>query len=502
MGAVFLCRFGLCFVGSKAIIGARLERAPGHSIVKGRRGLVHRLKKAAALLLAALLTAGMLSACASQEEVSSQVEDPNQLVLENDGSPTELVIAEIEYSQDRTQALTEIAEKYMADFPETKIRIVTVDSGEEAQALLEKGDADLVELSQDQLPECVEQGLLMDMNDYLDLWEERSSLTAPAKQVLDAMGAQWDYLMPATLNQDLLYYRSDWFDEYNEGLEEGLVYCRVWEDFPDAVEKLAEKGAAGLVFGGKEHLVDMFDSMLWSAVVLGRMYDPAAAYFSKVEDNETVFTLEQAYTAADQLQELIQGAVPQESLDWTEDQAVEAFTEGKAIALLAGQDRMDEISSAMDEGTWDVAAYPRGIAGQAIIGLEYTGFGVAASSENQGNAVHFLTYLSNRDNNTHLSAVCGTVPIHTVAADLEPTLEESPLAVNLLMVRRADWYYYAQEPVMYQAQDGWRQKADEDLRAYLDGSLSQEQLLEGFADYWTEALEQEGELWWQEETEE
>ncbi|MGI6254010.1 MAG: extracellular solute-binding protein [Acutalibacter sp.] len=457
---------------------------------------MHRLRKGAALLLAALLTVGMLTACSGgQEEVSSQVEDPDQLVLENDGTPTELVVAEISYSEERTQALEEIAEKYMADFPETEISIVTVDSGEEAQALLEKGGADLVELTQQELPGCVEQGLLLDLQEDLDLWEERSSLTAPAKQVLDAMGTQWDYLMPAILNQDLVYYRSDWFEEYNEGLDEGLVYCRIWEDFPDAAQKLAEKGAAGLVFGGKEHLVDMFDSMLWSSVVLGRISDPAAAYFSKVDENDTVFTLEQAANAVDQFQELIQGAVPQESLDWTEDQAVEAFTQGKAVALLAGQDRMDEISSSMEEGTWDVAAYPRGIAGQAITGLEYTGFGVAATSENPGNAIHFLTYLSNRDNNTHLASVCGIPPIHTVAADLEPSLEETPLAVNLLMVRRADWYYYAQEPVMYQAMDGWRQEADASLREYLAGERSKDQLLDGFAEYWSQALEQEGELW-------
>ena len=63
------------------------------------------------------------------------------------------------------------------------------------------------------------------------------------------------------MNQDLVYYRSDWFEEYNEGLEEGMVYCRIWDDFPDAQEKLADKGAAGLVFGGQEHLIDLFDSI-------------------------------------------------------------------------------------------------------------------------------------------------------------------------------------------------------------------------------------------------
>ena len=464
---------------------------------------MHRLRKTGALLLAALLMAGTLTACQEQEEVSSVVvEDPDQLVLENDGTPTELVVAEIQVSAERTQALDEIAEKYMADFPETDIQIVTVDSGEEAQKLLEEGKADLVELSQKELPGCVEGGLLQDLQEYLNLWEERSSLTAPAKHVLDAMGAQWDYLMPATLNQDLVYYRSDWFEEYNQDLEEGLVYCRIWDDFPDAAQKLAGKGAAGLVFGGKEHLVDLFDSMVWSNVVQGRIQDPSVAYFSKVDDNDTVFTLEQAASAVDQLTELLEDTIPAQALDWTEDQAVEAFTQGKAIALLAGQDRMNEIASAMEEGTWDVAAYPRSVTGIAITNLDYTGFGVSSSCENVGNAVHFLTYLSNRDNNTHLAKACGTVPIHTVAADLEPELEETPLAVNLLMVRRADWYFYAQEPVMYQAMDGWREEADASLRSYLAGEQSRDQMLEGFAAYWQQALEQEGELWHQEEPKE
>lgn len=59
------------------------------------------------------------------------------------------------------------------------------------------------------------------------------------------MGADFAYLLPATLNQDLVYYRSDWFEEFNQGKEEGLVYCRIWEDFADAQQKLQDKGAAG-----------------------------------------------------------------------------------------------------------------------------------------------------------------------------------------------------------------------------------------------------------------
>ena len=128
---------------------------------------------------------------------------------------------------------------------------------------------------------------------------------------------------------------------------------------------------------------------MWSSANLTRYLRVAASYFSAVEDHETLFTLDQTADAMEQFTTLIESVVPQEALTWTEDQAVEAFTSGKAIALLAGQDRMEEIAGAMEEGTWDVAAYPRGIAGVAIANLEFTGFGLSASCQNPGNAATF-----------------------------------------------------------------------------------------------------------------
>ena len=279
------------------------------------------------------------------------------------------------HSPERTAALEEIAAKYMADFPQTRVEIVTVEDSQEALAMLEDGQADLVELSQQEQPGAVEQGLLVDLEPYLDVWEERSSLTMAAKAVLSSMGNGRAFLMPITLNQDLVYYRSDWFEAYNQDKTEGLVYCRIWEDFIDAAEKLSDKGAAGLVFGGQEHLVDLFDSVLWSTTNVGRMADTAASYFSNVEGNTTLFTLEHAASAVEQFAQLVEGAVPQEALTWTEDQAVEAFINGEAITLIAGQDRMEEIAAAMDEGAWDVAGYPRGTVGLAVTSLSSRALG-------------------------------------------------------------------------------------------------------------------------------
>ncbi len=200
----------------------------------------HRWKKAGALLLAVLLAAGTLTACSPEEAASSTLEETDQLRLENDGEEASLVVAERFFSTERTAALEEIAEKYMADFPQTRIEIVTVESGEEAMEMLQSGEADLVELSEQEQPAAVEQGLLTELSPYLDVWEERSTLTAAAKQVVASMGADFAYLLPATLNQDLVYYRSDWFEEFNQGKEEGLVYCRIWEDFADAQQTLQD----------------------------------------------------------------------------------------------------------------------------------------------------------------------------------------------------------------------------------------------------------------------
>ena len=66
----------------------------------------HRWKRAASLAGAALVLAAGLAACAPAEESSSLPgEESSQLALENDGATTQLVVAEISHSPERTAAL-------------------------------------------------------------------------------------------------------------------------------------------------------------------------------------------------------------------------------------------------------------------------------------------------------------------------------------------------------------------------------------------------------------
>ena len=461
-------------------------------------------RKWGALLLAGALAlglAGCQGAPASSQVSESPSPSPGEepLVLENDGQATQIVLGELFYSEERTQALEEIAAKYMADHPETQVEVRTVQTREEMEGLVASGELGICEVFWEDQPAYVEQGFLVDIDKYVDIWDDVTGLTPAARQVIRSMGPEVAYILPAVLDQDVLYYRSDWFEAYNEDKEDpdDMVYCRSWADLVLAAEQLADKGDC-LVFGGKDKLLQVFDSVVWSALSLSPSAHNSVAYLCDSDQRDTIFALDAAGKAAEQFKEALSAAVPQESLEWTEDQAVEAFIQGDAAVLLAGQNQCRRIFSAMEEGAVEMAPYPRGLMGIGIPYQEYTGFAVTSAAENEGNAADFLFYLSDPDNNTHIAQVCSLPPLHKKAAELEPSLTET-LSANLRMDTRSDVYTYGQEPVMYGAWEPFQSLGDQALREYLSGELSTQALLDQFDSYWSKALQEEGKLWKTEE---
>ena len=133
----------------------------------------------------------------------------------------------------------------MADFPQTRIEIVTVESGEEAMGMLQSGEADLVELSEQEQPAAVEQGLLTELSLYLDVWEERSTLTAAAKQAVGLYGCGLCLSAARHLEPGpgLLPQRLVRGVQPGQGGGPGLLPHL--GGLADAQQKLQDKGAAG-----------------------------------------------------------------------------------------------------------------------------------------------------------------------------------------------------------------------------------------------------------------
>lgn len=458
-------------------------------------------EKVLAVFLGLTVGAGALFGCASKEAALTSA-----LVMpKNDGAPVKLTIAGVRLEEKGIQAaLEEIAEKYRADFPDTEIEITSLESPEEAEAVLKEGRADIVQVESENQLDWVKQSLLKDLYpEVLETWDERDTLTAAARQAVYSTGEERTYVIPFDFQQNMLYFRSDWFDAYNRDREEGLARCRSWDEIAGgtvagqevigAVEKLGEKGR--LVLGGREQLSACFNAILWSSVASLRIAHPSAAYFSAVQGHPTIFSLDYAAQGAEQFSRVCKNALLPECLDWTEDQAVEAFAQGKAAMLLADGSAEKTLRETMEPGTWDVTAFPRGLMGSALFEDRFTGWGISSKTASFETACHFLLYLSNGDNNTHFAKVCGTLPIHLDALDMEESLLSGERAVEMDMIKRSDWYQYNTPPVLYQAYEGWREQEQDALLRFLNGELSSQALLKQFEEYWYKALSDEGSLW-------
>lgn len=461
-----------------------------------------RLKKGIVLAAALLLFLGVLAGC-GEEAAEPSAAEPT-VSLQNDGRDAKLVLGEVRLSDERTAVLEEIARKYRADFPNTEIEIRTFEDRESLGAALRAGELDLAEIWDDQQPQFVEDGLLLDIYPYMQVWSESATLTPAAKQAAYSLGSEHAYLIPNSFDQDLLYYRLDWFEEYNRDRDTGLAVCKSWgqiageerssgEMVPGVTEKMGEQGR--LAFAGQDKLVDYFDAMIWSCVGLGRIADQSAAYFSAADESESVFSLEKAAEGADEFLRVMQVSALPEALEWTEDEAVAAFVDGRAGLLVAGRSAADVLQASMPEGSWTSSSYPLGRSGSAVFSQKFSGWGVASSAGDEEIAVHFLTFLSNADNNTHYAVTCGVLPIHLDAADMDPSLTEGDLSTEMEMISRGDMYQYASQPVMYAAFSGYRDQANTKLRQYASGELSREDLLAWLDDYWDAACQEEGKLW-------
>ena len=459
-------------------------------------------KRITAFFLSALLCISLLGGCSQR---SPEPEPEPLATLRNDGREVTLRLGVLQPDDHRESVLWEIAEKYTADFPNTNIEIRAFSEEEELENALRTGEVDIGEVMSHSQAALVQEGVLADIYPYMTVWKESATLTQAARTAVGSMGLTHTYLIPNDFVQEILYYRADWFAEYNEGKEiKDYVNCRTWNEISggvnaygdpvtSALDRLGDKGK--LAFAGKDKLAFYFDAMVWSSIHQNRLADPGAGYYSLAAEGQSIFSTEKASAGADQFLQVMTTAL-EGSLDWTAAEAIQAFQEGKAGLLLADRSAQKILRETMPEGSWAAEAFPRGLSGTAGFSPEYfVGWGVSRKAQEEEIAVHFLTFLSNADNNTHYAKECGTLPIHLEAAALEESLLEGDLAVEVKMASRGDWYRYAVPPTMYQAYDGFREEQEQQVRRFIAGELSKEDLMAWLDEYWNAAYHTEGKLW-------
>ncbi len=393
----------------------------------------------------------------------------------------------------REAVLREIAEKYEADFPNTEIEVRSFESAPALEEALRAHEIDIAEVESQDQAAYVKEGLLLEL-DFAG-WEEYDTLTQAAKMVCGSMKRELNgYLFPNDIVQELLYYRADWFNAYNaDKPSPDRARYDTWEQIITASEQLGGQGR--LAFAGQEKLLELFNTLEWSAVP--GVSGPAAYLFADETEVKTFFSSapEQAAAGVDQFARLFSETLLPETLDWTQEQALEAFQNGEAGMLLGDRSLWNILRETMPEGSWGAQGLPKGLNGVTVsTPLSFTGWGISSAVEDWETAFHFLAFLSNADNNTHYAKVCGTLPIHMVAENLEESLTAGDRAAEIEMVQKGGQYQYAAEPTMYEAYKDWRTEAEQKLRRFASGELSQTELLDWMDSYWTSAYQKEGVL--------
>lgn len=449
-----------------------------------------QIKPWLALFLSILLLLGCC-ACKTAQETAAPVEEP--IVVKNSGQESALTVGVVAGSTARQDVVEEIAAKYMADFPNTSIEVREYESADALAAAVQAGEVQLFETESGRRS-LYEDGTLFDLRPYLEGWEEYSTLDGPAKAALNLLGSEQPcYVMPNDFTQPLLVYRADWVKEYNADKEwKDTINTETWEGLLNACEKLGKQ-----VLVAEEDLPALFQTVLWSDLGMGALADPGAGYFAAPKvlngelqevTGETIFTASSAPAAAETFQRLL-GASQQ--LDGREA-AKAAFLNGQGAALLTDRTALQELTDGLPEGAIAVQGLPHGKSETTVTSLEsFTGWAVSAQVGDWESAVHFLFFLSNADNNTHYAKVCGTLPIHVTAEDLEGSLASGTLAAEMELISKGGEYQYAWPPMGYAESEAWTETLTAKLNNFT-GESSSEELLGWLDETWKKAFQEQG----------
>lgn len=421
------------------------------------------------LALAALL---VLAGCKS---------DPNWVYVDysvprNDGQPAKLTIGPIDAQPwghwltangELQGALEEIIAKYEADYPNTEIEVLTSEEYD--------GHADITVI--DQGTATPPEEWLLDLSGYADAWEKSGRLCKTSQSIMHFMTGDGIYAIPLQYAQLMVFYRDDWFEAYNEG----QVYWKdkaavdTWERYMN-ISSMEHSGTA--VATGD--LPELFQAILWSDLMPSN-YIMAAACYAPPRVGGTIFSHEQAPEAI---------SIYQKVLDhWVDtSDPVGAFMGGEAAVMIISPTAEDyRRLSQMPEGSWKSAALPCCKDRTSnVVPMEWTAWAVQADTQEPEKAVHFLAYLTNPDNNTHMVKEGVASPIYKDVTMLEPGLLEEPRGVEIDLVNST--CLYADLP---------RFMGDQEIEAglwlyslwFADGELTGEEMLAALDRFYLDRME-------------
>ncbi|WP_373218242.1 sugar ABC transporter substrate-binding protein [Ruminococcus sp. 5_1_39BFAA] len=432
-------------------------------------------------VLSGLLAGAMLVGAVSMPVTASAAEE-------------EITITMVESltSPERTELLRSMADKYEELNPNTKINIISPaqeSADSKIAQMLSGGDAvDIIEIRDHTLRTYVTNGWLVNLQDYIDAWDEKDTLSGAANAAMVICDDE-PYYMPFGFYERAVFIRQDIFEEA------GIEYPTTWRELIDAATQLTDSASSkyGFSFRGVSGCYENMNLMIYAAVGHDKIISDNAGYFID-DEGTTIFTLPEAKAAVEDFKELFQNASPADSIAWGFSEQVQGFISGTAAILLQDSDAVPTMVSDLEDDQWDVIPLPAGDAGDVCLPNGYGGWGLTTNSEHPDEAADFIMFLSSAENNTEFAAQNGTLPIHTTAFESSDYFQGDEYQ-TYLKYAEDDTYHFVYPCMDYEAYATYKSEVDTVLQKYLSDEISADDLLGWLDEFWTEAFEAEGKIW-------
>lgn len=320
-----------------------------------------------------------------------------------------------------------IIERFEKANPGIKVDMIEGPSSGDARenmystAFMAKDDAyDLVYMDIAWLPKFAANGWLRPLDD-LFTEEERAEFLSG-----DIEGSKYQgklYRVPIQSDGGLLYYRKDLL------AQKGLAAPRTWAELAAAAKAVQSKDVAGFVFQGKQYegLVCAFMEVVWG--FSGDLLDPAGNVV--IDSPESVAAL----------QALVDGIysqkfIPQAVLTYQEEEARNAFQEGRAAFMRNWPYAWNLMQAPGSPVRGKVGIVPMvgGPGGRPAATLGGWGFGISAFSKHPAEAYKLAEFFANEESQKLAYFQGGILPTRKALFSDKDILAKSPQIKDLYAV--------------------------------------------------------------------
>ncbi|MGJ4851816.1 ABC transporter substrate-binding protein [Bacillota bacterium Meth-B3] len=395
-------------------------------------------------------------------------------------APVKLTMVESLTSPARTATIRRLLDKFEAANPGITVDLISppLDNADDkiAQMLMQQQPLDVLEVREQTATQFITNRFIQDMDARVANWASKDQLLKVAQDDITRIGGK-AYLIPYGFYQRILFYNVKAFEA--AGLKPPTTFAQLHDIGAKLVDPA--KGKYGYSFRGGA-------GGQWYADMQIQAYTPSdidanEAYF--FADGSTIFGTPEALSALNDYVALYQDASPPDSLNWSYTEMVEAFVSGVTQILIQDPEVIAVCQERMPEGEWATAPLPVGPTGKSYGPMGYAGWGMTSYSQHPDEAWKLIEFLSSEESNLTFCKESGLLPIYASAAQ-DPFFGTGAYAPYMSMNAQPDVWICAVAPQQYQGWGAYMKRANDDLQRLLTGSMTAEQVLEGWNEYWVD----------------